>query len=241
MYAFGKDFNYTFQPLIDGEPVEGIPSQTATLNIFRTKPDRAAAILGTGAISSTSADWGANQKACLFAVDGIDDPTPTSSQDFERYWAAIVFILSEAEQQECHIREIRLERVGGQSDPLVVTASDLQSVSAQVTTYATATEISNHITASIAVTKARLFNRGFDWANIHRSDRLRFVVIYRALKSIYASKIQDSGDKFSKWVDEYGEMANDMLESLRVEYDADKDGAPDDQINTQAGYSIISR
>jgi len=240
-YPFGQDFTYTFQPLLDGETISGIPAQTASLYVYDSKPSRTAAMAGTGAVAGPiSGSWTLNATSCSFTIPGIDDPDPDAQTEAPNYWVSVSFKLTTGEQTQYVVRFLDMERVTAHDKPVSVTYSDLQVLSPGITAYAGNSEQTAQIAAVTALVRARLLNRGYEWAELSRPDRLNDTVKFMALSQIYQSKMQRPGDQFDKLYQDYARIAEELFQALKIEYDAEKEGEPESEIQP-GSFGIILR
>lgn len=239
-YPFGQDFTYKVYPLIDGNLVTTIPNQTAVLYIYDAKPTRANAVTGAGAIAGPiNATWTANATSCSFTVPALDDPDPTAQEESVMYWISCRLILTAAEQYQYIIRYLDMERVSAHDKTVDVVYTDLAVLSPGVTSYAGTSEQTAQITAATALVKARLMNRGYQWAQLSRADRLNDTVKFLALSNIYQSKMQRPGDQFDKLYEDYKKTSEELLQSLKLEFDAEGEGEVEEEVLTGSFGRII--
>ncbi len=241
-FPFGKSFTYQFFPLADDLPVEGLPSQTPSIYVFTdsSKPDYTAAAAGTGALATISA-WTANQFGGYdITIPAIDDPEPTGGLIKRTYWIAINFILASSEQSQCVIRALEMERVLGHHKRVTVTDADLKSFWPAIESYCTTVELNAMIELSRAAIREELRNKGYEWATIYRPDRLYHACVYKCLDLACLSQLQQQGDKFDKLHDQFSGFYKQTMAGLKVEVDANKDGAPETKASP-GGWSFLAR
>ena len=215
-YPFGQNFTYNFYPLVDEKPAAGIPTQTPSIYLFTVKPSRDDAQNGTGAIQTIST-WEAHGAGYRFTVSAINDPDTDSDSDKYIYWIAVNFVLKTAGQVQTVIRQLDMQRVSGHHKTITVTCEDVKSYQPSVVAYASDPELQTHILLATEEIKAKLLNKGYEWARIWRTDVLNLVVVTRALALVMFSQIQQLGDKFEVKFKEYDKISADLLASVQFE------------------------
>ncbi len=218
-YPFGRAIAYTFYPVADEAPVDKIPTQTATLYVFTSKPSRAVALAGTGAQQTATATWTANANSCSFTIVAINDPNTGNDVLSVEYWVAVNFILEAAGQTQTVIRSLELEKVRAHDRIVGITEKDLTNIYPSATTYASGAQIVALIAAVKAELQSKLKDQGYQWAQIHRPDRFNTVVTYMALAKIVSGQIQRAGDHFDRLYEEWKDIHKSLIASLVFEYD----------------------
>jgi len=241
-YPFGKDFTYRFTPMVDSLTLASIPAQAGTvkLYIYTEKPTKDDALLGTGADYTITGSWTLNALYCDFTVTAIDDPNQDSTDPEETYYAAVVFKLKAAGQDQVFIRELILQRAFGHDENLYVVSADLEAVYSAVTTYASSNKITANIDLAMSWIKRKLKDKGYEYQLIHNLADLKLTVTYRALAQICLSLIQEGGSEFETLYEDFNKTAEDFLNSFIVSYDSDSDGEADIKENN-ASFQIVTR
>lgn len=225
-YPFGQDIKYYFYPQVDNATAAGIPSQSPTIYVFTdsNKPTRSAAIAGTGKLGSAITSWTQEGGGYYFTIPAISDPDPSGTDDERVYWIAINFILKTAGQTQTVLKALPLERIQAQEKVLAVTINDIQALFPAVRDYVNDAELNAMIAASIADVKATLLNKGFQWAQIQRPDRLKTAVIFLSLSQVMLSQRKQVNDNFDLNFVEYKALYQSAMNGLKLEYDENKDG-----------------
>lgn len=242
-YPFGRDFTYSFYALIDNE-FENLSAISAAeaIYVYKDKPSRTEAAAGTGsALLATITTWSntADANGKYFTIPAIDDPDPTSTIDRDTYWLAVNFKFSAAEQTQTVLRALPMQRVDAWHKVISTAQSDLESIFADVDSYASATRQDN----AIAIAKEKLEQEfeaaGFDWALIWRPDKLNLACAYLALSSIMFGL--GAGDpKWFELANEYRNAAKGITDGIKLEYDRLRQGEPT-TVEAQHNYMRVVR
>jgi len=240
-YTFGQDFTYKVYPLVDDNLVTTIPAHTATLYVYDAKPSRSDIATGAGSIAGPiSATWTANATSCSFTIPAIDDPDPTAQEPSVIYWVSVKFQLTASEQYQYLVRYLDMDRVAAHDKTVDIAYTDLLVLSPSLSSYAGVSELTAQITAATAMVKARLRNRGYEWAELSRADRLNDVVRFLALANTYQSKMQRPGDQFDKLYEDYKKASEELFSALKLEYDEQEEGKDEDEVDIGT-FGIIIR
>lgn len=242
MYPFGQDFKYTFYPIADSEALQNIPTQTPSIYIFaeNEKPSRAQAAAGTGNIQSISA-WTQERNGFYFTVSAITDPEPTGETKERTYWIAINFILKAAGQTQTVIKALEMERVSGHQIDVYVTFADLIEHWTEIGSYFSL-EISERFAANAKKQVINdLNNKGYNWSQLTDPSQLTMCVIYKTLANLNADRRKEIGDEFDKRYELFNSTYKSTLLSLQLEYDANNDGAKDEEPQNIGGYVFLTR
>lgn len=231
MYPFGKDIVYTFYPLVDGKPVV-LPTQNPTIYVFTdsNKPTQDQAQNGTNALGSAITSWSAKGNGFDFTIPAILDPDPDSTQDRRTYFLGINFILQSAGQIQTIIRALDLQRVEAHHKKIDVIPSDVISYFPQIESYVSMQQLQRFITLSIEEIKVELQQKGYEWAQIYRPDRLQLAVIFKCMMYAMVSQRKTPGDQFDLNFDLYKETYSNLIQGVRLEYDTDRDGEPQEEL-----------
>jgi hypothetical protein len=223
--------------LVDGQKPDGIlTSQTPAIYIFATQPGRDAAQNGTGALQTIGTwTWSTSALGWSYTVAAIDDPQPTSTDNPKVYWEAVNFLLETGEQVQTDVRSLVLERVVGHSHGVGVTDAILKEYFPQIDTCSTSTQREQYIALAIEDVKGKLKNKGFEWARIHRIDRLNIAIAYKVLYMIMLVQLQQGNDKYAIKYNEFKGIYDTTIDSLVLEYDSNQDGLPDAQVKSSSG------
>ncbi len=246
-YPFGQNITYTFYPLVDNEAAKNIPTTGNPVAIYyftdNNKPSRDAAQNGTGAVNSGSAiaSWTPTGNGYQFTIPAIEDPDPDGGADTRNYWLAINFILQASGQTQTVIRALEMERVSGHHKTVSVTSQDIIDYFPDALSYVSEDRINNFLFDAREEIQAYLRNKGFEWAQIYRPDRLSLVIKYKVLMHIMADQRREPGDNFDLNYQRYEKSYESAISSLQLEYDADKDGAPEIQPVKTGGYIFAIR
>jgi hypothetical protein len=241
-YPFGQSFTAWFFPLVDDQTPAGLltSSNLVAIYVFDQMPSRNAAANGTGAVQTiTSWTWDASKNGFSYSIAAISDPDPTSTTPVRTYWRAINFRLQASQQVQTVLQSFDLERVTGPAFTIEVSDSDLAAYFPQVTSYSSAAQRLAYVAQAKEEVRARLRVKGFQWAKIHRADRLDMAVTFKALSMLMLAQVQQPGDKFAMKYTEFKSMYENALESIQFEYDADGNGQPETEGNVPSGLWVI--
>lgn len=243
-YPFGQDIKYYFYPQVDNVTAAGIPSQNPTIYIFTdaNKPTRDAARNGTNKLGSTITSWTQEGAGYCFTIPAVSDPDPTGQMNERIYWVAINFILKTAGQTQTVVKALSMERVQAQEKVLTVTLNDLQALFPSIRDYINDAELNAMVEAAINDVKATLLNKGFQWAQIQRPDRLKTAVVFLSLAQAMLSQRKEINDNFDLNFQEFKALYQSAMNGLKLEYDENKDGeATPEESKTIDSFVFITR
>jgi hypothetical protein len=242
-YPYGKSFTRWYYPLVDGQKPDGLlTSQTPAIYIFESQPGSTAAQSGSGALQTIATwAWDTSVSGWSYTVAAINDPQPGSFNAPKVYWEAVNFRLESGAQIQTDIRTLVLERVVGQSNGVGVTDAVLKEYFPQLDTCSTTTQREQYIALAVEDVKGRLLSKGFEWARIHRIDRLNIAIAYKVLYMIMLIQLQQGNDKYAIKYNEFKGIYDSTIESLVLEYDSNQDGLPDTQVKASSGPVRIVR
>jgi hypothetical protein len=223
-----------FYPLVDDDafaPALTSADSLVSAYLFDYRPSLADARTGAGALAlamPASWDWDPTAGAFTLALPPVDDPDPTSTAYARRvYFLAVSWRLQSGQQIQTTIQPVEFERPASHGAALVVTTADLAQVYPDIDVYGTAGQLAAVIAQATQDVRDKLLARGYRWAGLTRPDRLKQVVVLRALCVLMLAQAQQGADKFFAKYAEYKAMYLEALEGLRVEYDLSGDGVPD--------------
>lgn len=227
-YTWGKDIAFKWYPLIDNVQVQDFPSQSPTIYVFHdeARPSLAAARAGTGA-SATISTWTAIPGGFQFTISAINDPDVNAETQTRTYWIAINFILKTAGQTQCVIEPIELGRVMGQQFKIELKPANILASYPEISDYATNSTIDEAILDAIVEIRTELEEKGFEWAQIKRPDKLYVAAKYKTLMIIEGNQRQQSGDKFDIDFNTHEEKYKSIMGGLKLEYDSNLDNHAD--------------
>jgi hypothetical protein len=238
MYPFGTDFTLPFTPFADGVEA-ALPSQTAELFVYTSRPSRTQVLAETGHTYTTTVSVVAGATSFSFAVTSIDDPAPSAEQPSQRYWYAVKFKLDTDEDQQIVIRELFMERVSGQSKTLTVTPQDLITTWKAVASFHSAEAMLNAISVENTLIRARMKSKGYEWAQLFRPDFLKNALIFAALALLMEGEAHEDYEELVKqWRKASIDLA-DMI-SGEIPVDSDDDGEPDTVV-AASNFVVVSR
>lgn len=218
-YVFGKDILYNLFTYEDGEKITALPTQTVTGYIFRPQPDRAAALAGTGAISSFTQSLTAGDDIQL-TIPAVSDPDPTGGVTHYTYWVAVNFVLKTGGQVQTVLRAIEIYRVFGQDSDIGVTTSKVIEVFPDITAYITTSQIESMIALARAEIVADLDNKGMQWASIHEPKQLYHALLFNSLFYVFGSQ----GERFEAQAQSAKQSYENTKRALRLSYDTSQTG-----------------
>lgn len=243
-YPYGQAFTAYFYPLVDDAAY--VPTLTTgnlvSAYLFDVRPGLAEAASGAGAVLGVVISgwtWDAAKGAFAIAVPAVDDPEPTGTYSVENtYFLAVNWRLEAGEQVQTTLQAITLERPRGHTTALTVMVADLRNLYRDIEAYGDEPQLLSAIALAKDDVRDKLLARGYRWANVTRPDRLKQVVVLKAVALVMLGEAQAGNDKFFAKYAEYKGLAKDALDGLQVEYDATGDGVPDAPDATGGGSGI---
>lgn len=240
-YAFGKDITYLWLPFLDDKSVIDFPSQSPTIYVFGpdSRPSRAQARAGTGAIGSAISSWTSVAGGFQFSIPAIQDPDINSDTHSRTYYLGITYLLKAGGQTQTILETLELVRLFSRQAPIKCSIPDVLSGYSALSSYVTNDEIQQAITDATETVKAKFDAKGFEWARIKRIEGLSLMVKSRARMFLFAGQ-RVAGNE--TWKDAYEEEKDTyvtMLSNIRLEYDEDGDNAAtDNEKETKARDSM---
>lgn len=243
-FNFGIDITYKFYPLKDEistdvwhETISLVDSPT--IYVFTDKPDRTQAQAGTNAIATISS-WSntPDGRGKQFTIPAIDDPYPTASKDAYQYYVAVNFTLQTGEQTQTVIRLLPIRRVVAHHSTSKPEIQDLEALHPEIRSFFTDSQIESTIQTAEYMTKGSLKVNGYDYLSIWNPDELKTLNTYRALALLCLSQIE-SGGAWQEKYNEYKAIAENMLNSVSVLIDIDKEGTPEKEVTKTNVITLI--
>lgn len=239
-YTFGKNITFPFYPRdADGEVIS--PSvDNPSIFVFSEQPSREEAAAGSGSyvVGSEITSWSNSGNAYNITIPAIADPEPNSTEHTRIYYLGVNYTIETGGNTVTNILSFKVSRALGYDNELSVTAADLEVYFNKVDSYNSDSEQNSLVNESIERVKADLRAKGYEWARIHRIERLRLCVIDKTIYFIALSQIADDEDfGFRTMMDEAKDNYRSSLEELRLEYDKNQDGVEDSEANP-ANYTF---
>lgn len=240
MYSFGKAFDYVFAPLLDDQEIAAIPSHTAKLLLYSSRPSRSQVIAEEGELATFTSTWAAGSPKAVFTVTAQTDPDPNSEAEPVPWYVGVLFKLNASASYDCVIREIEWQRVKGHGQPLSVLPADLIEQFALLPSYCSNEEMIDAISIQVDMLKVDLLSKGFEWAEIYRPDRLKRAVVFLSLGHLLSNESKRPDDQFDSLAKKFDSMADKFLKLIELELDQDKNGAKDSKARVR-GFSVAVR
>lgn len=240
-HLFGKDFQRTFYLVLDGEPIK-LPSQTPTIYIFSSAPTRDEAQAGTGAVE-TITSWNqdaASPYGCTYTVSAIDDPSPDeATPEPAWYWAAISYVAETSEQTQTAIQAFLLERGATPATLPHITPADLIDVYPAINDYLEDEELRAQIAVALSLMITELEAKGIEWGKLGDLHKLKLALAFRAIALSSFSQVKEEGDKFHLRYIEFTRLYSTVMEAIRLPYDKDGNGKPEQVVEAKRSYAIL--
>jgi len=239
-YPFGKDIIYTFYPQVDNKDI-CLPTQNPTIYIFTedNQPTLDDAQNGTNKLGSAITSWTERGTGRDFIIPAITDPSPDSTKDRYTYYLGINFVVQSGATTQTIIRALQMERVQAHHKTIAITYSDVISYFPQIESYVSIQHITRFIQLAKEELKTELHNKGYEWSQIYRPDRLTLACIFKVMMYAMASQRKSPGDPFDLNFDLYKETYQNFMQGLRLEYDTDRDGQPQEEtVKTDVIYLV---
>jgi hypothetical protein len=227
--VFGKAGQVSFSTTKGNSAVVLAPYALVSLSVYSTTPTDAeiaddANSLAT-AVFHTSTAWtnGASSFERLIAIDAIDDPEPTSSDKWEKYFAVVRYRLDNGGQIQRDTIGLIMHRAKGVSSRFGVGASDLDALERTLDDLLTSSQIQAKIDLAETLVKQRLQSKGMDlrrldWASA--KDLVRYLAC-----SLCCQDLSNGEDGWQSKSDFYYKHYELLFDSLALGYDSDDDGA----------------
>jgi hypothetical protein len=233
MFPFGRAFTYNFYALVDDqfEDLSAVDAPEAVY-VYDAKPGRddetraGTSAWHTAHLIQSVAAWSDITDGKAIAITAIEDPAPAGTQDHRTYWIAIHFAYTVGGQVQSFIRALPMVRAQAWHKTISTSRDDLQSVFPEIDAYISDAKQEAGIALAKRVIEMEFEASGFEWALIWDVDRLKIAVAYRAVSDLLFSLKQ------AEWVEMargYREASDDMLKTIRLAYDANKEQEPTTQ------------
>lgn len=242
--TYGKTISRTFYPLRGGSALQ-LPTQTASYYLFSTQPSRADALVGTGAISTGTQDSqnSSTPFELSYHFDAYEDPDPTSGNNFDTLWEAIVFIGETGGDSQVKIRSFVIERLQGLGQKPGTTVAQIKGVYPSIANYLTDSEISTFLSNAEEEIQLYFYNKGIEWGSVFSLNKLKLALAYKTIESACLAFIESTGDKHDRRYQVFKEKADNALGSIALLFDgATRQGEqPTSQVTARKNYWINRR
>lgn len=183
---------------------------------------------GDRSIQGPVTTWtGPTNNGYVINFSAIDDPYPTSLIDVRVYFVTINVTLTTGGQTQTIILPLILRRVQAHHSRIETTQTDLSKYFPTVASYFDSATQDSLISVAKAEIQRELEGKFLIWLRIDRLDRLTDAVALKALANGCMPNIRAPNDRWDKLNAWFQKKYDDMMETLRLEYDADKDRIPD--------------
>ena len=238
MYPFGKDIDYTLYAYESGDKLPVIPAQSYSVHVYKNKPERSDAFIGTGSESTISATHTASN-FLSFTIPAIDDPDPDSQVRSHVYFLAIVFKLQTDEQSQLILKALPLERVHGKDRTIGLTFDKIVEAYPDVLSYLDQANIEAFIRLAQTELLTSLKIKGFHWAEINRPDQLFYALLFKTLWYVHSSQILRDGDRFSVSAELAAKNYDSTIRALQLEIG--EDDKAETKVESAGGTVWLSR
>ena len=237
---FGEDWTYVYYSPDDPQ-FEPLASCTPAIYIFTSKPSPAAARAGTGA-TQTITSWTElhSPERREIAISAIADPQDGTRE--KTYYISINYPLKTAGVNQNDIEFFVLTTPEGSGEKARPTAEQLRSIDKNLESYLAEPEIAAKIVLAESIVKQSLSGKGYEFAFINNLEDLKLCVSYLAIALAWNGEIGTPGDRFTEWRDQAQTIYKTLFDSLKLEYDADKDDViTEDEQGATANYIRLTR
>lgn len=226
-YQFGKAFNYNLYAGLNGELLAGLPSNQESnckLYVFTTRPDRAAALAGTGAIvgpiTGTVQNYSPGTKTYIqYPVTAIPDPDSTSETKKYDYWISATYIKQASGAKEIVVRELPIMRAYAHDAVIGVTNTTIIDGFKDVTAYLTTAQIDSVILLAERYVRDDIAADQLEFARVQYPEELFWLVYHRTMSMIAQSQYLKPGDKFDQQKKEADSGYAAAKNRLKLSYD----------------------
>lgn len=243
-HVFGKSLVRKFYPLEDGEPIL-LPSQVPAISLFSNQPSLADAIAGTGKIATHDVTYWSGATIApyelTYTVPAINDPDPSSTTRLRGYWEVIRYTVANSGQVQTNLRYFEVERAKDTDSHPGTTADTLLDICPQAEGYFTRNRLDLYIDQALELMKLDFLSRQIEWGDLANLNKTKLALAYKALALAWTNQIQEDGDRFSIWANDFKGDYKIALQTISLEYDTDSDGKPDAEGPTAPSYRIFSR
>lgn len=242
-HFFGKAITFRYAPAAGGEPHTAYSLTSARLyEDFPTDAQRADTAAGH---VEEVATWtlvnregtGHDEYEIVFA--DLEDPDPTSSTDYEKYFVALNYLNEASGAAVQDVEQIFVYRPLGATSKIRVSAEDVYELDGALEAVAPTREfVEQKCTAAINYCIGRLKARGYDPRYLFNLEELNGAAARYALSYCCFALVVD-GD--SSWLEKgrlWREEADLMFDAAAVGYDKDQGGTPEESETVQKGGAV---
>lgn len=239
--VFGKSGTLSFTA-IQGQGGDVVtPYALVSFSIYSTTPtdaeiaDDANALATATYHSSTAWAAGISLQEKFLSYDAIDDPAPTSSTKWEKYYYVVRYRLTSGEQIIRTTQPIIMHRAKAISSRFGVTVSDLDALERTLDDLLTSIQLAAKIDLAETLVKQRLHSKGMDlrrldWAS--GKDLVRYLAC-----SLCCQDLSNGEDGWQAKADYYSKHYEALFDSLALGYDAEDDGDVEPEETQKQSYA----
>lgn len=239
--VYGKDITRTFWPEDEnGNPIE-LPSQAPSIFLFEAQPSRADAVAGTGALS-TCTYWAQSASApypCTYTLPAINDPLPDSLTPVKGYWESLKFVAQTSEEAQVVIRYFEMNRVQALATRPGTTIADLTAIYPAAAAYASNANLQAAIDTAEAEMRIEIEGKGIAWSGVADLSKTKLALAYKSLANLMLAQIAQTGDKHQTRYEEFRRMYSELMKSIELKFDSDRDGVVDSIQKTKPSYFVV--
>lgn len=246
-YLFGQDSTFEFYPIAQDEGLTSAQLSAATIvnaYVFTTtnKPTVADSQSGNGAFQGPITVFtGPTNGGWTFTITAISDPNQESPDIREIYWVGINYRLKAGAQIQTAIVPLVLYRPRAMVARIETDEALLESYFPGIDAVLSSQQQTNLIGIAKRLVQSALEAKHFTWASVHRPDKLNDLTAFKALHLGFVSQTTSPGDRWKVLSQTYGNFYSEGLKALALEYDADGDKAPDEQLKVFGSFATVIR
>lgn len=247
-FLFNKQIDYTFIPLLDGDPI--IISGITSARIYSSDPNLQQKLnnqsghieeVTSGITTTTGLDY--TQYNITFS--GISDPTPESEDliNYNTYFVVVNFYADTSSDETFCDETIHLYRADSFQSYLDTSVSDLTGYENKLSNeFDTDSKIESHIVNAKKELFFVLRNKGYRKRDLFNfTDSLKQLHIYLSLSMACRDLSSQNGDKWEIKANYYEKKFTELLDSTKVNVDQSGQDTPSAYDTVTGGVINIIR
>lgn len=238
-HVFGKPLSRT---LIAYEKNVAIPiSSLNSVSLYSTLADAQAAVNPIVSMSSWTAS-ATHPYQISYNLPALTDPSPSADRKSWQFWEALSFELATNGEAQTDYRAIEVSRVeSGESIP-TTTISDLKALFPALSSFLSDPKLSDILELANLQMKIDLKSKGIEYARARGLEEANLALAYLAISMSSEGLYAKSGQDVHKIrAEDYALKYSQTLSKIKIPYDSNGDGVPDETKEAAPAFWFMPR
>lgn len=238
-HVFGRDIEFLFTPIVNGEPVK--VHSLVSARIYSSPPSQTAIEDSPSDTSEIEeiATWnseGDHAKKITFSA--LADSTPHSSNNYEKFYIVVNFLFQSGGDTKFATETIHVFRPDAWQSRITTNFADVYAIEQTLQQFQNPAEVEMRIPGARESTILALEAKGLERRRLFNLERLNRAVAYRVLADYYLDQLSEGTPGAEKKFDLYLSMWQARVDNAGAGYDVDDDDDPDANETVQAGSYV---